>query len=334
MDFFSSFLKKSDEYNLIEESIKQGDFPLHISGASGPVSAHLAASLCLNLDSNGVFVCQSEYDAKKLFCDLQFFYGQNAIYYPSKEIEYYQTLAKSNEYVNERLSALKKLINSKEKTMFVLSVDALLQFTIDFDSYVDSLMNFSVGDEIKISKIAERLVSLGYSHEDMVEGKGQFSVRGGIVDIFSPEADNPYRLEFFGDFIDSIREFEVFEQTSIENIEKITITAATEAITPEKMPSVVSYFDKDAIIFYNEPARIADRAEGYLWDINETVKTLIEREVIKEAKEKYIHDYASIVSVLVRRKFVAVSALLQTSKDFKAKKTVSFTTGAHSTYTA
>lgn len=333
MDFFSNVLKKSDEYSFIEECVRQGDFPLQVSGVSGSVSAHLAASLCKNFKSNGVFICQSEYDAKRMYSDLEFFYGEDVIFYPSKEIDYYETLAKSNDLVNERLSALKKLIYSTNKTFLVMSIDALLQFTIDFDSYVESVLDFSAGDEIKIQTLSEKLTKLGYSHEEMVEGKGQFSVRGGIVDVFSPEAENPYRLEFFGDCIDSVREFDAITQTSIENLEKIKITAASENLIESKPTSVISYFDNDALIFFSEPIQIAERAEGYVWDINETVKTLIEREVITEAKEKYIHDYNDVCRVLTKRKFITLSALLQSSKDYKPKKTASMTVGAHSTYT-
>ncbi|MBE7039264.1 MAG: transcription-repair coupling factor [Ruminococcaceae bacterium] len=333
MDFFSNILKKSDEYSFIEECIKQGNFPLQVSGVSGPVSAHLAASLCKNTDSNGVVIAPSEYDAKKMCSDLEFFYEKNVIFYPSKEIEYYETFAKSNELVNERLSALKRVIYSTDKTMLVMSVDALLQFTIDFDSFLDSSMNFSVGDKIKIQDLTEKLSKLGYSREDTVEGKGQFSVRGGIVDVFSPDAENPCRLEFFGDYIDSIRLFDAITQTSIENAEKVTITSACETSTEKKPASVVSYFDKDALIFFSEPMQIAERAEGFCWDINETVKTLLEREVITEPKESYIYDYSAICSVLTKRKFIALSALLQSPKDYKPLVTASFTAGAHSTYT-
>ena len=278
MDFFSKVLKKSDEYNLIEENIRQGDFPLQVTGLSGATKAHLVNSLCKNLKKNGVVVCQSEYDAKKIYEDLSFFCGEDVVYYPAKEIEYYEALAKSNEYINERLLALKSLINSDNNTIFVLSVDALLQFTIDFDSYINSVFEISVDDEIKILDLSKRLVSLGYTHEDMVEGKGQFSIRGGIVDVFSPEADNPYRIEFFGDFVDSIREFDAIEQTSIENVEKITISAATEEQMTDNKASVITYFNQDSLIFFDEPVAISERAENYLWDINETVKSLIEKE--------------------------------------------------------
>ncbi len=333
MDFFAKLLKKSDEYNLIEDSIRQGDFPMQIAGLSGGTKAHLVTSLCRNLAQNGIIICGSEYDAKKIYSDLEFFYGEKAIFYPSKEIEYYEALAKSNEYINERLSALKKLIHAHNDIVFVLSVDALLQFTIDFDTYVESIFEISVDDELKISDLSKRLVKLGYTHEDMVEGKGQFSIRGGIVDVFSPEADNPYRLEFFGDFIDSIREFDAIEQTSIQNIEKITVTAATEKTVSNDMNSVISYFNNDALIFFNEPVAISERAEGYLWDINETVKALMEKEVISEPKERYILDYNEAIKELTKRKFIAISSLMQSPKDFKPKKTASFTTGVHSAYT-
>lgn len=332
MDFFSKALKKSDEYNLIEEKICDKQYPMQITGLSGSTNAHLIASLCKNLNEDGIVVCQSEYDAKRLYADLTFFCGDGAVYYPSKEIQYYDALATSNEYINERLSALKSLINSKKNTIFVLSVDALLQPTIDFGAYVDSIFEIAVDDEIKIQSLSEKLVKLGYTHEDMVEGKGQFSIRGGIVDIFSPDGDNPYRLEFFGDFVDSIREFDAISQTSIENIDKVTVTAAKENSLSGDMPSVISYFDTDALIFFNEPIAISERAEGYLWDINETVKSLIEKEVITEPKEKYIHDYNDTVRILSKRKFIAVSALMQSSKDFKAKSSVSFTVGSHGTY--
>ena len=153
MEILAELLKESAEYGVLEENVRQGATPVNVSGMTESGKAHLAASLCKNCDLAGLYVTDSEYSAKKTAADIAFFYGENVLYYPAKEIEYYTVDAKSNEYINERLKVLERLVNTNENTLTVMSVDALLQFTIDFEAYVSSIMTITSGQELSLIHI-------------------------------------------------------------------------------------------------------------------------------------------------------------------------------------
>ncbi len=333
MKLFAELFKQSSEYSVLEEYIRQGATPVNVSGLTESGKAHLAASLCQNLNLPGLYVCDSEYAAKKAAADLSFFYGENTLYYPAKEIEYYTVDAKSNEYLNERLKVLEQLVNTSEQTLVVMSTDALLQFTIDYDAYVSSIMTMTVGDSYPIEALAKRLVEMGFVREEMVEGPGQFSIRGGILDVFTPSADNPCRIEFFGDEVDSIREFDPMTQVSIEPLDTVTFSAVDEEYhVKDGYPSVLQYISRKAVVLMDEPHRVAERAQGLAWDVEETVKALLEKEVISEAKEQYIHNFESTLSALLAHPFVGLYALPHSCKEYRPKASASITMGATNSF--
>ncbi|MBR5157896.1 MAG: transcription-repair coupling factor [Clostridia bacterium] len=333
MEFLSELLKKSDEYSVLKEHITQGEVPVNVSGLTESTKAHLAASLCKNLNRSGLYVTDSEYQAKKAAADIEFFYGKNTLYYPAKEIEYYSVDAKSNEYINERLKVLEKLANTNENTLTVMSTDALLQFTIDYDSYVSSIMTIAAGQEHKIEELAKQLVDMGFSREEIVEGCGQFSIRGGILDVFTPQAENPYRIEFFGDEVDSIREFDPMSQISIEQVDSVTLSAVDEEYrASDGYPSILQYISRKSLVFMDEPHRISERADGLLWDVNETVKALLEKEVITESKEQYIHNFSETLKELLEHSLVGLYALPHSCKEYRPKANVSLTVGATNSF--
>lgn len=333
MKILARLVEESAEYSVLSEHIRQGEVPVNVSGMTESGKAHLAASLCQNLKLSGLYITDSEYAAKKVATDLGFFYGENTLLYPAKEIEYYTVDAKSNEYINERLKVLEKLANSMEQTLTVMSVDALLQFTIDYDAYVSSIMTIAVGQERQIEELAKQLVDMGFTREEMVEGCGQFSIRGGILDLFTPAADNPYRIEFFGDEVDSIREFDPLSQISVSQMDSVTVSAVDEEYRASGgYPSILQYISRKAIVFMDEPHRVAERAEGLAWDVAETVKALLEKEVIAEAKERYIHDFGETLTELLSRPFVGLYALPHSCKEYRPKAAVNITMGATNSF--
>ena len=333
MKYLAEICKESAEYGVIEENVRQGAVPINVSGLTESGKAHLAASLCQNLDLPGLYVTDSEYSAKKTAEDIAFFYGENALYYPAKEIEYYEVDAKSNEYINARLAVLEKLVNSTQNTLTVMSTDALLQFTIDYDAYVSGMMTIAVGQTLEVEQLAARLTDMGFVREDMVEGCGQFSIRGGILDLFPPSAENPYRIEFFGDEVDSIREFDPISQSSVEQADSVTISAADETFQASSgYPSVLQYINRRAVVFLDEPHRIAERAEGLAWDVSETVKALLEKEVITEAKEQYIHSYEETLAALLAHPVVGLYSLPHSCREYRPKANANLTMGAIQSY--
>ncbi len=330
---FETILNKKKEWKQLNQYFGEGISPLSVTGLTEQAKAHVTAHLCAQKQTGAMVVCDSDYSARR-FCEaLRFFTEAESIYYPSKEIEYYKVDAKSNELEAQRLAALGRLAEEGEQAVFVLGVDALLQFAADFAAFRQSIITLEDGGSYHVETLLEQLTNLGYVHEDMVEARGQYSVRGGIVDVYPPAAENPYRIEFFGEDIDSIREFDPIMQTSVQRLDAIKIEAAREQTAGTKgHPCVADYIADEAIVFFDEPERIRERAEGYLWDINETVAALLEKGVIEEAKPSYIHDYQKVLEKLLQHNFVGLFTLPQSTQDYRPKMIVNITGHDINTY--
>lgn len=330
---FETILNTKKEWKQLNQYFGEGISPLSVTGLTEQAKAHVTAHLCAQKQTGAMVVCDSDYSARR-FCEaLRFFTEAESIYYPSKEIEYYKVDAKSNELEAQRLAALGRLAEEGEQAVFVLGVDALLQFAADFAAFRQSIITLEDGGSYHVETLLEQLTNLGYVHEDMVEARGQYSVRGGIVDVYPPAAENPYRIEFFGEDIDSIREFDPIMQTSVQRLDAIKIEAAREQTAGTKgHPCVADYIADEAIVFFDEPERIRERAEGYLWDINETVAALLEKGVIEEAKPSYIHDYQKVLEKLLQHSFVGLFTLPQSTQDYRPKMIVNITGHDINTY--
>lgn len=319
--------KELSSYNQIKKLHGKG--AKNVVGLTRPAKAHFAASLCKDLSVQGVYVADSDYEAKRVADELMYYLGESVYYYPSKELEFYKADAKSNELLNQRLEVIEKLaFGARNSTITVMSLDALLQFTVDLNSYKESVLNIAVGDEIPLEKLAKKLVDLGYTREDTVEGKGQFAIRGGIADIFAPAQENPVRIEFFGDGVDSIRQFDVFTQVSVENIMSVSIGPANDGfMAKNRETSILEYFNDNAIIFFDEPQKISERYEGLKWDIEETVKALAEDNENFIFKDKYIHDYYDVLRELLKYEFIGFQELPFPCRDYKPMAEISTTVG-------
>ncbi|MCG6455483.1 hypothetical protein K6U29_06730, partial [Vibrio parahaemolyticus] len=128
-----------------------------------------------------------------------------------QDIYFYHLDAKDRNEEAKKLKVLLKLAN-KEKIILVTSIEAVLRKYIPKQVLLDSVSPYKVGDSLDLEKLTEKLVSLGYERVSKIEGFGQFSIRGGIIDVFSLEYTNPIRMELFDDEIDSIRTFDVYSQ--------------------------------------------------------------------------------------------------------------------------
>ena len=319
--------KELSAYNEIKKLYGKG--AKNVVGLTRPAKAHFAASLCQDLSVQGVYVADSDYEAKRVADELIYYLGDKIYYYPSKEFEFYKADAKSNELLNQRLEIIEKLaFGTRNSTITVMSLDALLQFTVDLNSYKESMLQLSVGDELPLEKIAKKLVDLGYTREDTVEGKGQFAIRGGIADIFGPSMENPVRIEFFGDEVDSIRLFDVFTQVSVENVMEVSIGPANDSFSAKsRETSILEYFNEDAVIFFDEPQKISERNEGLKWDIEETIKALAEDDENFIFKEKYIHDYYDVLKELLKYEFIGLLELPFPCRDYKPKAEINVAVG-------
>lgn len=179
-----------------------------------------------------VIVTFHEQKAKELYEEYKFF-SSEVVYYPAKDVLFYQSDIRANVLTAERIRAL-KMIHEKERVTVITTFDALMNTQAPPEKIWQSVLKLASGDELSLDEMAEQLVRMGYEKEYQVETMGQFALRGGILDIFPLTEENPVRIEMWGDEIDTIRTFDTASQKSIENIEEIHIYPACELVLSEE----------------------------------------------------------------------------------------------------
>ena len=221
-----------DGYRPYEGIIKNLDnTPISLSGVAETAQAQLIGAISAKAKGNTLVVTYSDMESRNLLSDLRL-YTDNAVLFPSKEYVFYNIESMNRANENARLCVLDKIINTK--AVVVASVDALMSYTADKKLFIKNTISLKPGDECEIGDLSQRLVEMGYKREEMIEGIGQFSVRGGICDIFPPGYQNPVRLEFWGDEVDSVRSFDADTQRTLENTDFVRIVPVTEALYSEK----------------------------------------------------------------------------------------------------
>jgi len=236
MDYLIKPLLDMEEYNDILQQLnkdKELNTPsqLVISGPSDSQKVHLAWAISKHLGRKAIFITYNEMQARLVYEDFCYFTGDKAVLFPSKETIYYDIEAKSNDTIYSRIDAIDRIINN-DYSIIITSIDALSSKLISRELFIDCTLEIDNGSIIDIQHLTERLSVMGYERADVVEGKGQFAVRGGIIDIFIVNRDEPVRIELFGDEVDSIRTFDVITQRSVERLEQVRILPAREIICP------------------------------------------------------------------------------------------------------
>ncbi len=169
-----------------------------------------------------------EATSERLFTDLSVL-GSRCVTFPARDFNYYSVETSSREYEQKRIGALSKML-SGECNILILSAEAALQYTIPKKQLQERTFTLSSTLEISVDEIRERLVKCGYTASEMVEGAGQFSLRGGILDIFPCNLTSPVRIEFWGDEIDTISYFDIISQRRTDTVDKISIAPVTEIL--------------------------------------------------------------------------------------------------------
>ena len=233
------------EYKELIEMLRSKMEFLGIIGPSGSQKVHLCAAVSMHIRKKVMFVTYNELQAKKFYDDFVSFLGEEAILLPARDIMMYDIEAKSYEEMFQRISIIDRIYR-KDYTILITSIDALAQKMIPVELFKEGIVNLSVTSTVEISDLSKKLISTGYERVNMVEGKGQFSVRGGIIDIFPVGYEEPVRMELFGDEIDSIRSFDLLSQRSMEKFEFVRILPARDVIYPEqKRKDIIEKIEKD-----------------------------------------------------------------------------------------
>ncbi|MFR3569123.1 MAG: transcription-repair coupling factor [Paraclostridium sordellii] len=243
-DIFISPLQNSKEYKDVINNIENNKGTLLINGLVQSQKPNIVYSIFNDLKKQILYIANTDLEAKKVYEDLCFYMKDKVDYLSSQDIYFYHLDAKDRNDEARKLKVLLRMI-SKENTVIVTSVEAVLSKYVPKEVLKKNIFTYKIGDTIDIENISKKLVNLGYERVSKIEGFGQFSIRGGIIDVFSLEYDTPIRIELFDDEIESIRTFDVFTQKSIKKIKKCTITPSREFIYPENIEESLTRLEKD-----------------------------------------------------------------------------------------
>ena len=225
-------LGKSQKFIEIVNKIENEKSPIAISGLNDVGMVNLDVAIHEFTKRPICILTYNEIQAKKIYDDIKYF-TDNVVIFPKKEVVTYDYVAESKENLYERIESLNK-IKSKKTLIVVTTIEAVMQKLPEKNTIYQNELKFKTGNSYKLDDIKRNLVDLGYVRCDLIEGKGQFSVRGDIVDISTNEKTG-IRLEFWGDEIDSIREFNIETQRSIKNRNEATIYPSNEYILEDSV---------------------------------------------------------------------------------------------------
>lgn len=251
----------SDKIKKITESLDKHSVKLQCKGLIGSSLSFVLQAIFNKTDKPFLLICNEKEEAAYYLNDLEQLIGQNdVLFYPSSYRRPYQIEETDNANVLLRSEVLNR-INSRKKPSFIVSYpEALFEKVVTKKELDKNTLKISVGDNISIDFINEVLFEYEFKRVDFITEPGEFSVRGGIVDVFSFSNDNPYRIEFFGNEVDSIRTFDVESQLSVDKQNKITIIPNLEnKFINENRESFLDYINDKTIICLENSELIASQ---------------------------------------------------------------------------
>ena len=224
-------LRELGEYEDIQKQLNTQQGKVSISGCVDSQKLHMVYGLTEKYDVK-LIVTYSDMKAKELLDDCKL-YCRESYYFPAKDLIFYQADIHSNQLIKERVAVLRKLLEGEPITI-VTTFSALMAHQLPLSVWQENVIEIEEGGIAEEAAIARQLVKMGYEKNYQVEAPGQFSVRGGIVDIFDLTRENPVRIELWGDEVESIRSFDIESQRSIEKLTEVSIYPATELILSKK----------------------------------------------------------------------------------------------------
>ncbi len=209
----------------------------------------ILALLLLQKTSKNILIITGGERETRLFDDLEFF-TKGTFSFPAWELLPGEEIAPSPDIVGKRLEILHTLLKEKKPQIILTPLQGILQKVSDKALLKEKMLEVKIGDEMPFDLLPEFLVDLGYRRETVAADKGQFAIRGGIVDVFPLSSFDPYRIDFFGDEVDTIRTYDPISQKSTGKVEKILIPPADEfALLKKGTTTLLDYLDEPVVIF-------------------------------------------------------------------------------------
>ena len=289
-----NLLQQVPDYLRLESALENGRSPVEVSGLSPVHRAHFAAGLLARLDLPVVLVCADEAECNRLAADVTALTGVPATSICAREFLFHEGAVASRQWEHQRLAAFHAMARGKTK-LIAATVEGLLQRTLPPEELAAHVVTVEAAGSYDPEELSDRLSALGYTRCQQVEGVGQYALRGGILDVFSPGFDNPVRVEFWDRDVDSMGLFDVSSQRRISKLDRADFLPAGELLPVRdenggwtrpndrqlparyaKLTTAAHHLPPEAIVCFSESSRVAERGKNWLWQLGEDVKTLIE----------------------------------------------------------
>ena len=274
MNIFSNIIKTYNENNIGLKGMNLGFFSLYLN------------KLLKETDNGIIVVTPTIYEANKLYQN--FSDTKDVFLYETDDVLTSLATSKSPELKVEKLNILKESLNNNKK-IIITDINGYLKKLPSINDFKNNIIKLKIGTDINLKNIVDNLYEIGYEKETLVTKPGEFGLRGFILDIFPLNEENPIRIEFFGDTIESIRYFEVESQKSLENIDDIEIYSISK--TSEKYSSLYEYLNNPLVIFkdYSQIKISYERIMNDIFELN-IENPLYDINDIDEKKINYYFD--------------------------------------------
>lgn len=219
-------------YRAVQARVSRRE-PVLISGIGDSVQNHFGAALTEERDSMSVIITANDMKAREVYEDMKFYFAGQVQYFPAKDPLFYSADVHGSAIEEERIRTMKGLLEGRLRVL-VISVEALYDRMIPGDLWKSFILHRRLGGTLSLDVLAKQLVRMGYERRDQVEHSGQFSIRGGIVDLFPVTEDTALRIELWDDEIDSIRVLDVETQRSAHRLDAFTVYPVSEILVDDE----------------------------------------------------------------------------------------------------
>lgn len=220
-------LTELGEYEEITDSIDKNKGTVLLTGCTDSQKSNIAYALSEKYRYR-LILTFDEMHAREIYEDFKL-YDRNVMLYPAKDLIFYQADIHGSQLSAERIRCIRSVLEGR-RTTIVSTYDSILTPLVPADIWTDHIISLKKGGQADESKIAKTLIEMGYESAAQIEDRGQFSIRGDMIDIFDLTEENPYRIELWGDEVESIRSFDTDSQRSIEQLESVSIYPASEMV--------------------------------------------------------------------------------------------------------
>ena len=228
MNFLKAGMHKLPEYMQLRQAVESNALPAVATGLSGIHKATIINALVQDTNKTALLLAADEAEAQRICQDLTSM-GLRSFIYPTRDFTFRNVESASREYEHQRIQVLSRILKH-DCDVVVACMDAALQYTIPPNELEGRMIELKKGQTVSLEQVVQSLVRCGYVRAEQIDGTGQFAVRGGILDFFTPDAPYPVRIEFWGDEIDTIGVFDLESQRRTETVDAIMLAPSVEVL--------------------------------------------------------------------------------------------------------